>query len=838
MVERRRFLHGTVLAATLGTGVAELLSGSPRDLVRAAAEENLAPPPGGSVGPPTGQQALVCEVVGPANGGFEEPVVDGVIPGWTQTFGRAATFGVVDTRASEGTHSLRLVDSASDGSLGVQCDPFPAVENEFYLASAQAYLEQGTLALYLYFHDAAGGVLATLTRQFTSVLDGWQTVAVGGTAPPGTAQASVLLYSPAAAVSAFHVDDVQVARMGARVETFGPSALTAAISGMVVLDNHAYTAVRGDLAEIDLTTRTLRRTAPYPGSGSAWAITASGGRIFVAVDLDVYVFDPATGELRNLGRLGTGTGTTWCMTAAPDGMVYAGVYPAGQVWEISPTTETLRNLGTAVPGQQYVRAIAADETFVYAGTQPAGHVIAYDRTTGEKHDITPSLDGLPGVTVMALAGDRLIYGAGPQLVDLRRDGSDVRLVPLPDGGIADALAVGPDGGLYVTGRATGSVYWRAGQELVPVATPIDLEETRALVVLDEHTLLGAGGSGALWWVDVETGASTLLDLADLGLADPEPAQSITLGANGQTVYVGGSNIVTAHGPRNAKPRRLRVPGQAKQMRFVNGRLYAATYPRTEVVELNPIINKARSLGLIGRPQYRPLTMEYDARTRTLLVGTAPVNGQLSGALTLVDLAHDTLEVLTDILHDQAVASIAVDNGIAYLAGDAQGVSVTPTQDSATVAAFDIAAGRKLWEVAPLHGHRSIAGIAVHDGILYAVYKRVSGRWFAMDLHTRQVIHQGVLPGTHSYGEINIHRDHVYASVHRGLVFLLGPGLDEARLVLDGLEEGWIQSVPQLAFEPRSWSAWGMNGLDLARFDLDPTCLGPRAAPLSPRLSPR
>jgi len=824
MVERRRFLRDTVLAAAVGAGVADLLSGSTLD--RAVA--SLARTPGDAA-LPAAQRALTCEVVGPANGGFEEPVVDGVIPGWTQTHGRVGAVSVVDTRAREGTFSLRLVDEASDDSLGLQCDPVPAVAGEFYLASAQAYLEQGTLALYLSFHDASGGVLATFTRQFTSVVEGWQTVAVGGTAPAGSTRASVLLYSPVAAVTTCYVDAVQVAGLGARVETFGPSALTAAMSGMVVLDNHAYTAVRGDLAEIDLTTRTLRRTASYPGNGSAWAITASGGRVFFAIDLDVYVFDPATGELRNLGSLGTGTGTTWCMTTAPDGMVYAGVYPAGQVWEISPTTGALRNLGTAVPGQQYVRAIAADETFVYAGTQPAGHVIAYDRATGERRDITPVLDGLPGVTVMTLAGDRLIYGAGPQLVDIRPDGSDVRLVPLPDGGIADALAVGPDGTLYVTGRATGSVYRRVGDELVPVATPIDLEETRALVVLDEDTLLGAGGSGALWWVDVATGASTLLDLADLGLADPEPAQSITLGANGQTVYVGGSNIITSHGPGNAKPRRLRVPGQAKQIRFVNGRLYAATYPRTEIVELNPAINRARSLGVIGRPQYRPLTMEYDTRTRTLLVGTAPVNGQLSGALTLVDLAHDTLEVLTDILHDQAVASIAVDNGIAYLAGDAHGVSVPPTQDSATIAAFDIAARRTLWEVAPLPGHRSIAGIAVHDGVLYAVYKRVAGVWLAMDLETRQILHHGVLPGTHSYGEITVHRDRVYASVHRGLIFLLGPGLDEARLVLDGLEEGWTQSLPQLAFEPRSWSAWGMNGLDLARFDLDPTCAEPASS---------
>jgi outer membrane protein assembly factor BamB len=810
MVNRRNFLRGAVVAAAaVGGAGGNVLAGTP---VATA---------GGMVGRLAGSVAA-CTLAGPVNGGFEEPVVEGRIPGWTRTFGRATTFAVVDTRASEGTHSLRIVDNATDDALGLRSDLVAAVEGEFHLASAQAYLEQGSVALYLYFYDAAGASLATYSRSFSTVEDGWQTIAVGATAPARATQAAVLVYSPAAARSTFHVDDVRVERLGARVENFGPSALTAAMLNLVIHDGCAYTATRGVLAEIDLATRTLRRVVPFGGDGSAWGMTVSNGRVFFGVELDAYVFDPANGELRPLGSLGSGAGTTWCMTTAPDGMVYAGVYPAGQVWEISPTTETLRNLGTAVPGQQYARVVAADDTHVYTGTQPAGHVVAYDRTTGEKRDVTAPLEGLPGVTVMITTGGRVVYGAGAHIVDMRPDGSDVRLLSLPEG-ITDAMAVGTDGTLYLTGRATGSVYKRVGDELVPIATPITLEETRALFALDERTLLGAGGSGALWWVDIETAEVTMLDLADLGLAEPEPAQSITLGHDGRTAYVAGSSIVTAHGPRYAKPLRFRVPGQSKQMRFVNGHLYAATYPRTEIIELNIRINRARSLGVIGRPQYRPLAMEYDPISKYLLVGTAPVNGQLAGALTLVDIRRRTLEVLTDILHDQAVASIAVDDGIAYLAGDAQGVSVPPTQASATIAAFDIVNRRKLWEVAPLEGHRSIAGIAVHDGVLYGVNKRISGTWFTMDLRTRQILSRGQLPGTHSYGELTVHRDRVYAAVHDGLVFLLGPDLDEPRIILDGLTDGFPQTLPQLVFEPDTWHAWSMNGLDLARLNLEPGC---------------
>lgn len=812
-MERRTFLRGTALAAAAVSAVGGDLVPAPSSAATAPIATDLAG---------LADLAGTCVIVGPTNGGFEEAVADGLIPGWTQTFGSAGV-DVVDTRASEGTHSLHIVDETATSAVGVQSDVFPIAAEQFHLASARAYLEQGAVALYLFFYDDSGAQLASHTRLFQNVVAGWQLLELGATSTADAVRAAVLLYSPVGPVSSFYVDEVQVVATGATVETFGPSALLATISGMAVVGTSAYIAGRGELAEIDLSSKSLRRTFPLNQDDGAWAMTVSGGTVYFAVGLAAYSFDPSSGELRPLGALGSGTGTTWCMTTAPDGMVYAGTYPAGQVWEIAPGSGTLRNLGTAVPGQQYVRAIVADEHVVYAGTQPVGHVIAYDRVTGEKRDITPTLDTPFSTTVMTRNGDRIIAGAGSQLIDVLPDGSDPHVVTLPDS-IADAMAVETDGTLYVTGRPSGSLYRRVGDDLLLVGTPISMDETRAIVPLDDNTLLGASGSGALWWFDLASGTTTLVDLADLGLSEPEPAQSITLGADGKTVYVGGSTIITAHRPKNGKSVRLRVPGQPKQLLFVDDHLYAATYPKTDIIQLNPRIKRARSLGVIGRPQYRPLTMKFDPGTHQLLVGTAPVNGVLEGALSLVDIEQASLEVITGVLPDQAVASIAIDAGIAYLAGDAQGVSVPPTQPGATIAAFDIANKRLLWQVTPLAGQLSIAGIGVHDGILYGVNKRRSGTWFALDLRTRQIIHQGILPGAHSYGEIFIHRDRVFAAVHDGLVFVLGPGLDDARLVLDGLADGWPQSLPQLAFVRDTWNAWGMAGDDLALLRLAPSCL--------------
>lgn len=611
---------------------------------------------------------------------------------------------------------------------------------------------------------------------------------------------------------------------GPQVERFGTASRSASLGGMSALNGFGYVTARNQtptkLGEIDLSTRMFTRFVELPSGHNAWALTTSGGAVYAGTEPepDLYRFDPQTGEVTLLGRVGPTGGVVWCLTTAPDGTIYAGTYPRGEVWEYSPATGELRNLGVAVEGQQYVRSIAADDTYVFAGTHPIGHIVAFDRGTGERNDITPAGANSAAMYTMTMVGDRLIAANGRQLIDIRTDGSDAMYIPTAEAPI-DAMAVALDGTLYATGRPSGSVYRRVDDALVPIAEPAPGDEHRGIAVIDAQTLVGGSSSGIFWWLDLADTTHAGLDLGGTDLAGPEAAQSIAVDER-HAVYVAGNHSVSIHDPWKGKAtKRLWVDGEPKQMRMVGDRLFAALYPSgVEIIEIDRR-GEIRSYGRVANDQLRPLDMDYDPKTGLMLVGTAPQNGQLAGALTLFRPGHDGLEVHRNLLIDQAIASIAVDRGIAYVAGDATGVSVDPTQESATLAAYDIANRTILWETAPIPGYLALFRITVCGGLLYGIYEHENGTWFAMDIKTRTVVRRGMLP---SRGEVYTHRGNVYANIAGGSIYHLGPGLDEPRLLLTGLGDGWY-NAPQLAFERGGWHAWALADYDLARLRLDPTC---------------
>ncbi|GAA4896730.1 hypothetical protein ACFPM3_14100 [Streptomyces coeruleoprunus] len=635
----------------------------------------------------------------------------------------------------------------------------------------------------------------------------------GATAPSGTA-------------------DTAARCSGPQITTYGIASYTAAIVGTAVLGNSAYVVARGQnpplVGEIDLTTRKLTRSFRLTRGEGGWAATVSGGHLYIGTYPypDLYRFDPATGAVTRIGTIGPTGGFVWCLTTAPDGTVYAGTYPRGEVWEYRPTTGVLRNLGQAMAGEQYVRGIAADDRYVYAGTLPRGHIVTYDRATGARQGtITPTPYG--GASALLAHGGRVIASLGKSLVDLAPDGSDARVIPIPAAErLGDAMTVTSDGTLYLVGRPTGTVYRRDGDRLLPVATPASGDEHRALAPLPGRKLLGAVGSGRLWWLDLATGGSDIIELIDVGLSGPDPVQSVAhdgLVAEG-TVHVGGHFSLTTHHPARGTSRRMRIPGEPKQMRVVDGRVYAAMYPSTEFLEIDPARGRIRSFGFVDHDQQRPKDLAYVPEHDLLLLATAPPAGYLKGALTLVDRRRRTLRVYQDVIPDQSVMSVAVDDRrgrrIAYLAGDTWGGgSVPPVRPSATVAAFDLRTRRVLWEHTPVEGNASLEHIEVLGGVLYGVYKRAAGHWFAMDLDTREILVTGQLP---SYGELSVHFGQVFASVFGGSVYRLGPGLPEAQLVVSGLGDGWY-NPPQLAWEKSTWHAWGVATRDLARLRLDPLC---------------
>ncbi|WP_350275380.1 hypothetical protein [Kribbella sp. HUAS MG21] len=630
---------------------------------------------------------------------------------------------------------------------------------------------------------------------------------------------------PATVPTDAHAEDGPID--GSTLPTFGPAVVTAAVVAMAVHDGHAYVVSRGivpaRLSEIDLGTRRVTRTVELPTGEGGWGITVAAGKVYVGLYpvADVYCFDPADGSVTKVGTLAGAGGFVWDMTTAPDGQVFAVSYPNGAVWQIDPATNTATQLGAPVPGAQYGRYVGAAGNHVFAGIYTPPQLVGYDRGTKTFRDLTPEASRGQFFGPFAGAGDRIYCGSSRALLSMALDGTDVRSVPLPAGqSSVDALTVAPDGTAYLTTRNSGTV-WSCGPEdtsLTAIATPAAADEHRRLVLLDATTLLGATGSGVLWWVDLTTGEFELLDLVDAGFTPaPDKPQSIALGD--PHVYVGGHWVVTEHAIGTGATRRLRVAGEAKTLNWVRGELYSALYPSTEVVRINPRTKEVQSFGHILNQQTRPWQAAYDEKSKLLAIASAPGTGKLTGALTLLDVRTGEMDVRYGILPDQSVMSVSIVDGIAYIGGDViGGGGITPTRTSAAIAAFDLGRRELLWTVEPLAGERSIQSVAVHDGILYGVLKRTSGSWFTYDLRTKAVVRgANKLSG---YGQLHTDHTGVYCETNfGGNLYQLGPGLTSAKLLVNKLGDGWY-TVPQLVpVRGAEHSVWGLADRDLVQMPL-------------------
>ncbi|TDE26754.1 hypothetical protein E1295_43785 [Nonomuraea mesophila] len=616
---------------------------------------------------------------------------------------------------------------------------------------------------------------------------------------------------------------------GQAVTTYGTASVTAAVVGAAVHDGHAYVVTRGPkppvLAEIDLATREVVRSVTLPDDPAdgepegGWAVAVSGGTVYVGTYPvpDLYGFDLATGQVRHLHSFGEAGGFVWSLTAAPDGTLYAGTSPDGRVWEYVPATGAVRRYDPPAQGESNVRAIQADDRHVYAGLLEKRLLVRIDRDSGA---VLRLAAGDSGVGAVALNGDRVLAAAGGELIDVRKDGTDLRRVTV-ESGLLDALTTAPDGTVYAASRPDGTVYrYRTGDTALTkvIDPPSHADETRLLHVTGANTLMSVAGSGGLWWLDAGTGTAEFTDLVDAGLTPgAERTQSMLL-VPGRAVYVGGHFAMEIRDLRTGEHRRIRVPGEPKAMTRDGNKVYAAMYPTGEIISVDVRTDEVRSLGSLGHDQKRPWDIEYDDRSGKLLVATASLSASIDGALSVVDPATGAMDVYQGVIPGQNLMSLTLDagRGVVYLAGDVFGTDAP----SASIAAFDLARRTVLWQDEPMPGHRTFQDVKLHGGLLYASFKRDSGAWAALDPETRQVVRQGKVSG---YGELTVHRGRLFASVFRdgGNAYELDAERG-ATLLATGMGDEW-HTNPQLHFEPGSWYAWAIAGRHLARIRLDPRC---------------
>lgn len=668
-------------------------------------------------------------VVGPANGGFEEPMVDGAVPGWTARGGGDLVATVVTDPVYAGAQAASLVDPDDDFSAGLMSDTMPVVAGDSYQLSMQVYVREGHPTGYVYFYDDAGSQLDVEWKHFDALpADTWGEAVLDVTAPVGATRAAVYVYSSIARVSDLVVDEVTLTRTHGplAVEDLGP----------------AFYSPNVRLADTDVL-----------ADGTPVGYLFSDGQpvSLTAVDL-------RTGETLDSHEI-AGYSIAASIEVAPDDTVYLSVRGPndGSLWRYVPATGELEKLASRVAGERLLRTLVFHDGVLYGSTYPNAKVYAYDTATGEIRDYGSVVDdGSSYAWGMDLVdGDMWVgTGATPHLVEVAVDSgamTEAALPPAvadhadfvnrverfddvvvlshspggPDGNTAvyDLAAdawlpglegvVGPwasgthDGRMYYVSDQTVLAYDVAARTSVPIgweAGPLtgELDGTTGLALVElgtadfpGTTLVGTRVDGKVWRYSLATGTGDVVDAGITGA--PATVHSMGRGGDG-TVYVGAylSAGVMARVDADGVTQ-LTGPKQADSVVASRGRTVVGTYPGAEFFVAEPGTawdwgTNPRHLFSLGRGdtgQDRPLAMA--AAGSLVAAGTVPNYGELGGALTLFDPDTGAHTVHRNVVADQSVTALAYRDGFVYGGTSIHGgLSSTPTATEAELFVWDVA----------------------------------------------------------------------------------------------------------------------------------------------------
>ncbi|NDL59866.1 hypothetical protein [Phytoactinopolyspora mesophila] len=735
--------------------------------------------PGAGAGPST----AAAPVMGPVNGGFEEPVVDGDIPGWTHTHGAADpdSFSVVDTRAAEGEYSLLLHNPSSEISAGLRSDAFDVEGGNSFRVAAQVYIEEytspGASALYFYFYDDDGQQLEQHTLSIGRLpRDSWQDVTLDADAPDEATSAAVLWYSSIANIATYHVDDVRVLDRG---------------EGAVVED-----------LGIAMSTPNVRlgATDVLPDGTPVGYLFSDGNPVsFNVVDL-------RDGEMLDSIDM-TGYTVASSIVVDTDHRVYFSVRAPndGTLWRYDPLSQELETLATRLAGEAMLRSLLLDGDTLYGTTYPNAKVYAYDIPSGDVRDYGSVIDDGDYAWGFEQVGDELWVGTGAvgRLMSVDPESGVVDEIGLPHGvapdfvnrivrhgdlvfvayspaspdnvavydrtagewccsetleqevgawtrdsvdGLFFYLSGGSVHGYDIDARETVSIGWDDG----PLATQLDGTIALELVELGTEqfpgtTLVGLRGDGTVWRYNLAEGSGDVVT----GDIDGAPAtiHSVGNGPDGN-VYFGAylsPGVMARVNHQTGDLEQLSGPGQADSMIAHKNRIVVGVYPNASFYVgktnkdwdwgANP--SHLFTLGR-GEPhgQDRPLHMV--SAGDLVAAGTIPNYGELGGALVLLNPNNGDHEVHRHVVEDQSVTALEYRDGLVYAGTSIHGgLSSEPTQEEAELFIWDVQQGEKVWSGAVPGATIIHAMTFTPDGRLWVLTE--AGTIAEFDPDTREIV---------------------------------------------------------------------------------------------------
>nr|WP_240930168.1 PQQ-like beta-propeller repeat protein [Streptomyces coryli] len=506
---------------------------------------------------------------------------------------------------------------------------------------------------------------------------------------------------------------------------------------------------------------------------------ASSYGVAVAPDGTVYVAATGTGKLHrlrpggdtldDLGRLFPSESHLYKLAFDDDGNVYGGTYPNGKVFRYDPATGDVHDYGQAAAGQAYVRSVGRHRGTVYAGTQPHAHLVAIDAATGVKQDLALPDGTDPDQVVydINIVGDLLftrLTKTGLTGTLLVRDlAAGTWKDQIKDVAGLDVTQLDETGKVYFSQRDTLMSYDPATRELAP--TSLAFTFTSQLRSLGFGTLAGQPDfpgqsvigmiwTGEIFWHNPQSGKSKLF--ASQVEGNPVRVRSLSEAPDGRIVTGGtGTGSVGFIDPETGKGdthRFSEVMGSAAHQ----GAVYLGAYPRGRVYAYDPAKpwawNNIDDAGKVnpaevynGDASYgdRPFAMASLPDGR-LAVGTVNKSGYLGGSLILHDPATGRNTEHTGLVKDQSIMALAHAGGVLYVGTSVYGgYGATEPQTDARLFAWDVEAGRKLWEITPVEGERTVSSLTFDGrGVLWGA---TAGVLFRCDPASRKVASRRLAP---------------------------------------------------------------------------------------------
>jgi streptogramin lyase len=548
-----------------------------------------------------------------------------------------------------------------------------------------------------------------------------------------------------------------VAASGAQADaTVGPRSLGVPLQDVLLIGGTVGTMADGRrvlwsassgtpayLSAVDPASGEPLLSAPLPGSSGAYGVEqAPDGTVYVGTygAGRLYRLAPGANQAEDLGIPIAGETYVWSIVVAPDGTVYGGTSPGGKVFSWNPATRTFRDFGRMATGETYVKSIAYANGKIYAGAYASWLITELDPATGAKRQLPmpPGMTSPTGKVVNDLRSyGRFLYARqetfpGPLRIydlttgawtdtvegaaglDVTPPGSDGRVWFFRQFEVGSAELIGYDPVSHSQQRTGVKVYGR-------------IVNTRG-IGWDGDTIVGLFWRGLMFRYNPATGQSATLRATVPG----QPTQVLALASGPPgTVYAGGFlqgglAIVSTKDGTSEYHRFSQIESLLPTKQgivigaYPDARVYrydlSKPWYSSEYSDEAPggEENPAKLLDLKPNVQSRPQGVAELAGK--VVVGSTPSGDTLGGSLSILDARTGKVDkVIDDFVLDEGITSLAAGrHGIVYGSTTvAGGLSTTPpSQDRATVFAYDVRLGKKLWEVNPSAAAKTISAVSV------------------------------------------------------------------------------------------------------------------------------